>query len=82
MALIRRARSAGRCATTAGRGAAGNGRRRVALALRVLSDGALLGGGRGAVVGDQAGGFPAAGEHRFSSRGAAGGELGGEADAP
>ena len=82
MALIRRAPSAGRCATTAGRGAAGNGRRRVAQALQVLGDGALLCGGRGAVVGDHARRLPAPGKHRLGGAGAAGGELRGEPDAP
>ena len=44
--------------------------------LQVLGAGALLGGGRGAVVGDHAGGFPAAGKHGLGGAGAVGGKLG------
>ena len=52
------------------------------MGLQVLGDGALLGCCAGAVVGDHARCLPPAGEHGFRGAGAAGGELGGEADAP
>ena len=49
--------------------------------LEVFGDGAAFGGGPGGIVGDHAGGFPIAGEHRFGCGGAPGGEFTGEPDA-
>ena len=49
---------------------------------QVLGDGALLGGGRGAVVSDHARRLPPAGQHRLGGAGAARSQLAGEADAP
>ena len=50
--------------------------------LQVLSDGALHGGGRGAVVGDHARRFPPAGKHGLRGGSAARRQFGGEANAP
>ena len=55
--------------------------RRMRAGLEVFGDGAAFGGGPGGIVGDHAGGFPVAGEHRFGCGGAPGGEFTGEPDA-